>query len=111
MIIGLTYLFPKFIDVIPLFLSAGNAFGDGSGNDHSNGEKFSTKDRDQDTHSSGSCAISFEGAWWYSACHQSNLNGRYLNGPHSSFANGVNWKPWKGHEYSLKGSEMKIRKK
>ncbi|NWY76115.1 FGL1L protein, partial [Erithacus rubecula] len=35
--------------------------------------KFSAKDRDQDT-SSGNCASSSGGAWWYSACYSVRLN-------------------------------------
>ncbi|XP_053896780.1 fibrinogen-like protein 1-like protein isoform X1 [Malaclemys terrapin pileata] len=35
--------------------------------------KFSAKDLDQDT-SSGNCASSYEGGWWYSACHSVRLN-------------------------------------
>ncbi|CAH3183430.1 unnamed protein product, partial [Porites lobata] len=64
---------------------------------------FSTNDQD------GSCAVLYEGAWWYNKCHDSNLNGRYLNGSHSSYANGVNWYHWKGHYYSAKRAEMKIK--
>ena len=64
---------------------------------------FSTNDQD------GSCAVLYEGAWWYNKCHDSNLNGRYLNGSHSSYANGVNWAHWKGHYYSFKRAEMKIK--
>ena len=73
-----------------------------------NGMQFSTKDRDHDTYHT-SCAREFHGAWWYSNCHDSNLNGKYLNGPHTSYANGVNWELFKGYHYSLKKTEMKIR--
>uniref|UniRef100_A0A8C5QAJ0 Fibrinogen C-terminal domain-containing protein n=1 Tax=Leptobrachium leishanense TaxID=445787 RepID=A0A8C5QAJ0_9ANUR len=71
--------------------------------------QFSTKDRDNDLRTTGSCADSYKGAWWYTSCHVSNLNGLYLRGNHSSFANGVNWKSGKGHNYSYKISEMKMR--
>ena len=73
-----------------------------------NGMQFSTKDRDHDTYN-GNCATQFHGAWWYSNCHQSNLNGKYLNGPHKSHADGINWLTFKGHFYSLKSTEIKVR--
>ncbi|XP_037653257.1 ficolin-1-like isoform X2 [Choloepus didactylus] len=73
-----------------------------------NNNFFSTKDQDNDA-SSSNCAERYEGAWWYKSCHSSNLNGRYLGGPHESSANGVNWKSGKGHNYSYKTSEMKLR--
>ncbi|XP_078356736.1 microfibril-associated glycoprotein 4-like [Oculina patagonica] len=69
---------------------------------------FSTKDRDNDSWGDH-CAVKFHGAWWYGACHSSNLNGRYLLGAHSSYADGVNWHAWKGYHYSAKRAEMKIR--
>ncbi|KAI4547606.1 hypothetical protein MG293_004161 [Ovis ammon polii] len=69
---------------------------------------FSTKDRDNDE-SSSNCAVQFQGAWWYHSCHSSNLNGRYLKGPHTSYANGINWKSWGRYNYSYKVSEMKLR--
>lgn len=72
------------------------------------GLAFTTKDRDNDPHS-GNCAISYKGAWWYNGCHSSNLNGRYLKGAHSSYADGVNWFDWRGHHYSAKRAEMKIK--
>ena len=72
------------------------------------GHPFSTKDRDNDSWSSN-CAVSYKGAWWYTSCHTSNLNGLYHHGKHKSCADGVNWYAWKGHHYSAKTAEMKIR--
>ncbi|XP_075041460.1 ficolin-1-A-like isoform X2 [Mixophyes fleayi] len=74
---------------------------------HKNAQ-FSTKDRDNDA-AKHSCALSYKGGWWYTACHNSNLNGLYLRGNHSSYANGVNWYSGQGYKYSYKVSEMKIR--
>lgn len=74
-----------------------------------NGMQFSTKDRDNDAYS-GSCAQVYNGAWWYIACHQSNLNGAYLRGAHpTEYAQGVIWLAFRGYYYSLKRTEMKIR--
>ena len=72
------------------------------------GYPFSTKDQDNDVNSSN-CAMTYKGAWWYNSCHYSNLNGLYHHGKHSSHADGVNWYHWKGHYYSVKRAEMKIR--
>ncbi|XP_031565954.1 ryncolin-1-like [Actinia tenebrosa] len=72
------------------------------------GMAFTTKDSDNDAHN-GNCAVSYKGAWWYKDCHNSNLNGLYHHGQHSSSADGVNWFHWKGHNYSAKRAEMKIR--
>ena len=55
------------------------------------------------------CAVTYKGAWWYTSCHASNLNGLYHHGKHKSGADGVNWYAWKGHHYSAKTAEMKIR--
>jgi hypothetical protein len=72
------------------------------------GMAFSTKDRDNDKWGKN-CAAVNKGAWWYNACHHSNLNGLYHHGKHKSTADGVNWKTWKGYYYSAKRAEMKIR--
>ncbi|XP_078358216.1 ryncolin-1-like [Oculina patagonica] len=74
-----------------------------------NGHPFSTKDQDHDSYHDN-CAVMFKGAWWYNNCHDSNLNGFYFQGgQHSSFADGVEWKQWKGYYYSMKRADMKIR--
>ena len=77
---------------------------------YQNGQKFSTRDQKNDAAPHDHhCAQIYKGAWWYNKCHFSNLNGLYHGGPHSSFADGVNWYTWKGFYYSLKFTEMKLR--
>ncbi|XP_073257372.1 ryncolin-1-like [Porites lutea] len=73
------------------------------------GQPFTTKDQDNDSHASSNCAVSYKGAWWYTNCQASNLNGLYHHGSHSPPADGVSWYAWKGHYYSAKRAEMKIR--
>ncbi|XP_022107429.1 ficolin-2-like [Acanthaster planci] len=69
---------------------------------------FTTKDRDNDSYGPN-CAVAFTGAWWYTSCHSSNLNGLYLSGETDVYAKGVVWRYWKGYYYSLKRTEMKIK--
>jgi len=73
-----------------------------------NGHRFSTFDNDNDI-DPRNCAAEFKGGWWFETCHDSNLNGRYHGGPHESYADGINWRAWRGYQYSLKFTEMKIR--
>jgi len=73
------------------------------------GSPFSTKDQDNDSRNKRNCAVLYKGAWWYKNCHESNLNGLYHHGAHSSEGDGVNWYHWKRHKYSAKRAEMKIR--
>ena len=73
-----------------------------------NGRQFSTYDADHDV-DGGNCAVRFHGAWWYNNCHSSNLNGAYLNGPHTTYADGVEWSAWTGQFESLARTVMKVR--
>ena len=85
------------------------AAGDSMTRGH-NGMQFSTRDRDNDR-TSGNCAESYRGAWWYSNCHHSNLNGLYLDG--QSNANGITWHYFNATApgyYTLRYSDMKLRR-
>ncbi|XP_041082469.1 tenascin-like isoform X3 [Polyodon spathula] len=66
---------------------------------------FSTKDHDPKPFITR-CAISYKGGWWYRNCHQVNLNGLYAN---SKDHQGVNWFDWKGLDFSIPFTEMKMR--
>ncbi|XP_070811648.1 ficolin-2-like [Pituophis catenifer annectens] len=73
-----------------------------------NNMAFSTWEKQQEPQDSN-CAEVFKGGWWYNKCHDSNLNSRYWQGEHNTFADGINWRTGKGYFYSYKRSEMKIR--
>ena len=73
-----------------------------------NGQRFTTRDQDNDA-SSINCAQSNEGGWWYWDCFDSNLNGPYRSEPQVSTGDGVMWGGWRGFRYSLKFTEMKLR--
>lgn len=84
--------------------SAGDSFS------YQNGGKFSTADHDVDLVRDQNCAVRYKGGWWYTTCHNTNLNGLYhFVGEHESFADGINWYKWRGFYYSLRFAEMKIR--
>ncbi|XP_068128508.1 ficolin-1-like [Hyperolius riggenbachi] len=72
-------------------------------------EAFSTKDRDNDWSNKTNCAEQWTGAWWFSDCHYSNLNGLYLRGEQTKHSSGVIWASFRGFSYSYKVSEMKFR--
>lgn len=69
--------------------------------------KFTTIDKDQDTHGQN-CARLAYGAFWFYSCFRANPNGIYTWGQ-SPRAHGVHWQTFKGLEYSLKTIVMKIR--
>ena len=77
-----------------------------------NGYRFSTYDQDNDGNPDGSCAVSHRGAWWYTRCYNSNLNGEYLlyKAPQPGYARGVIWEGYKGNTHSFKFVEMKVRR-
>ncbi|XP_066471433.1 tenascin-X isoform X2 [Tiliqua scincoides] len=79
--------------------TAGDAFG------YHSGSVFSTRDRDPNRLIIP-CAVSYRGAWWYRNCHYTNLNGLYGNNRDHQ---GVNWFNWKGFEFSIPFTEMKLR--
>ncbi|XP_049295080.1 fibrinogen C domain-containing protein 1-B-like isoform X2 [Anopheles funestus] len=73
------------------------------------GVLFSTYDLDLDN-SESNCAVSNRGAWWYTDCGQSNLNGLYLKGLSGS-ATGMFWETFLGANYSLMKSRMMVKRK
>lgn len=70
-----------------------------------NNQTFSTYDKDTDTYVD-SCAVLFLGAWWYSACHTSNLNGMWGS---IIFGQGLTWYDVTGYLDNVVFSEMKMR--
>ena len=66
---------------------------------------FSTKDRDNDLHSTTHCAQYNMAGWWYDGCCFCNLNGRY-----GHYATGnIHWSAFHDNRYSLKKVDMKLR--
>ncbi|XP_019636018.1 PREDICTED: fibrinogen-like protein A [Branchiostoma belcheri] len=97
-------------------LSLGSYSGNaGDSLEYSNGEKFSARDRDQDSHSSINCATysNFAGGWWYKDCANSGLNGPYLRpSDRTSYSGfGIRWGKFSPANYCnyLKKSKMMIR--
>ncbi|XP_070817239.1 angiopoietin-related protein 3 [Chaetodon trifascialis] len=79
---------------------------------HSTGMRFSTKDRNNDNHRNSNCTRNYTGGWWFNACGETNLNGRYLwlrAKGRSMRRKGMHWKPGTGPSYSLKMTKITVR--
>ena len=84
---------------------------------YANGAAFTTSDQDNDAWSSN-CAVAYLGAWWYTACHHSNLNGYNYNRGNLSetfHAKGIIWVnevevPDQRHYFSWPQVQMNIKK-
>ena len=73
---------------------------------------FSTKDVDNDLYVRVNCSVLLKGAWWYHSCSWANLNGLYRRGAYKTdAADGVKWVTFRGQFYSLKRTEMKLKRK
>ncbi|XP_066521086.1 angiopoietin-related protein 3 [Hoplias malabaricus] len=76
------------------------------------GMMFSTKDNDNDNHEDSNCARNYTGGWWFNACGDTNLNGRYTwmrSRSRPLRRKGIYWRPGRGSSYSLKCTKMSIR--
>ncbi|XP_078492750.1 ficolin-1-like [Ciona intestinalis] len=70
---------------------------------YQNDMPFSTKDRNNDGHR---CSVQWHGAWWYNACHRTNLNGEYS--PCAETPRSMTWRINRRH-IGFRFTEMKFR--
>ncbi|XP_042318459.1 angiopoietin-related protein 3 isoform X1 [Sceloporus undulatus] len=74
--------------------------------------KFSTKDHENNAERNINCPESYSGGWWYNACEETNLNGKYIKpsskGRLERKKRGLYWKPRKGRPYLLKSTKLMI---
>ena len=73
------------------------------------GSKFSTIDRDNDRVAGEHKARDDQGAWWYTSRTYARLNNPYSQQPAVDNWKGIIWFHWRGRNYSLKATQMKIR--
>ncbi|KAL2097762.1 hypothetical protein ACEWY4_006969 [Coilia grayii] len=74
--------------------------------------RFSTKDHIKDDHQDPSCPNDYTGGWWFSACGDINLNGRYTHGRprgRTDRRKGAHGKPHGWSSFSLRSSQITIR--
>lgn len=77
--------------------------------EYQSGQMFSTFDSDNDGYDRN-CAAVFNGGWWYNSCKLAYLNGKYYKNNPTAHDDGIQWYDWRGDSYSLKHTEMKIRR-
>ncbi|XP_051985979.1 angiopoietin-related protein 3-like [Xyrauchen texanus] len=76
------------------------------------GMKFSTKDKNNNNLDESNCARNYTGGWWFNACEDTNLNGRYAwmrSKYRPQRRKEIYWRPAKGSSYSLKSTKITIR--
>ena len=76
--------------------------------------RFATKDSNT-TFQACTPDFDFGGFWWNNGLYlnelTANLNGLYIDGGMTDQSRkGIFWGPWKGYNYSLKKTEMKIKR-
>ena len=76
------------------------------------GQKFTTKDQDNDSKPDKNCARIRGGGWWHQQCGVSSLNGQYFTYEDRNNADmgGICWNLTTDNNYSFMFSEMKIRR-
>ncbi|UJR14816.1 hypothetical protein I4U23_001803 [Adineta vaga] len=80
--------------------------------DTANGASFSTYDHDSDKLFYDNCALIYHGAWWFTNCFQSHLNGIYVRSPlalQNTARNGLHWNTYALH-HSMQATTMRIRR-
>ena len=92
--------------ILLIFNYSGNA---GDSLSSLNGKPFSTYDRDNDSNQKQRCARKYRGAWWYSDCGQSNLNGLFEKPFGEVNPAGIFWNVL-GNNKTLSFVEMKARR-
>lgn len=74
-----------------------------------NNMKFTTWDQDNDVVTQN-CAITMKSGWWHEGCTCANVNGLYLAGSNDLYNSGVTYVPWRTVYYSLKSTELMVRR-
>ncbi|XP_042544374.1 ficolin-3 [Dipodomys spectabilis] len=72
------------------------------------GKPFTTYDADHDL-SKANCAVTVHGAWWYTSCYRSNLNGRYAMSEATAHKYGIDWASGQGVGHPYRRVQMMLR--